>query len=148
MVENTLLGDALMISHILSIVLLGSSWTHAAVEGGDTLRASTMSAIFTRCAGLYDAAAMIQQSAGKSADTQVMTGYADGAEKTATALLMVSGVSEDQAEIMAGEQRRSQAMYHIAFLQAGNGGALVSTFTRCTKDYMPIQQSVLAAWRA
>jgi hypothetical protein len=49
---------------------------------------------------------------------------------------------------MADEQRRSQAMYHIAFLQAGNGDALVKGFARCTNDYMPIQKAVLSALRA
>jgi ribonuclease HI len=77
-----------------------------------------------------------------------MTDHADGAETTAIALLMVGGTSEDQAKVMARERRRSQAMYHIAFLQTGNSDALVKGFARCTNEYMPVQEAVLAALRA
>jgi hypothetical protein len=80
-----------------------------------------MSTIFTRCAGLYHAAALIQQAADKGFRCQVMTDHADGAEKVVMPLLMVSGTSEDQAEVMASERRHSQTAYHITFLQAGRG---------------------------
>jgi|SRR5688572_3970536 len=136
-----------MISHIMAVVLLGSSYTWSIADDA-VLQAPVMAIIFTRCAGLYDAAAMIQQSKGRTADAQVMTDHADGAERTAIALLMASGTLEDQAEVMTKERRRSQTMYHIAFLQTGSGDALVKTFTRCTNDYMPIQEAVLAALQA
>ena len=136
-----------MISHIMAVVLLGSSYTWRIADDA-VLQAPVMAAIFTRCAGLYDAAAMIQQSERRETDAQVMTDHANGAETTAIALLMVSGTSEDQAKVMARERRRSQAMYHIAFLQTGKGDALVKGFARCTNEYMPVQEAVLAALRA
>jgi hypothetical protein len=136
-----------MISHIMAVVLLGSSYTWVVADDA-VLQAPVLAGIFTRCAGLYDMAAMIQQSKGRDVDAQVMTDHGNGAEKAAAVLLMASGTPEDQAEVMADEQRRSQAMYHIAFLQAGNGNALVKGFARCTNDYMPIQKAVLSALRA
>jgi hypothetical protein len=135
-----------MISHIMAVVLLGSSYTWTVTDDA-VLQAPVLAGIFTRCAGLYDMAAMIQQSKGRDADAQVMTDHGNGAEKAAAALLMVSGTPEDQAKAMADEQRRSQAMYHIAFLQTGQGDALVRAWTRCTKEYMPVQEAVLAVLR-
>lgn len=136
-----------MISHIMAVVLLGSSYTWWVADDA-VLQAPVLASILTRCAGIYDMAAMIQQSKGRDADAQVMTNHGNDAEKAAAALLMVSGTVEDQANVTANEQRRSQAMYHMAFLQAGQGDALVKTWTRCTKEYMPIQEAVLTALRA
>ncbi len=137
-----------MISRTLGFLFIALSYTWTAAGSDTVLQAPVMAATFTRCAGLYDAAAMIQQFKKRNADAQVMAKYANGAETTAIALLMVSGTSKAQAKVMAREQRGLQTMYHIALLQAGNGDALINGFARCTNDYMPIQHAVLAALRA
>src|SRR4051794_9589692 len=126
-----------MVRHIVSALLIGLSYSWAATPSDAALGASAMASIMTRCSGLYDAAALIEQSSGRNANAKIMEARANNAQRTATALLVVSGTPKDQAETTAWEGRRSQALYHLAFLQTGSVGTLISALGRCTKDYLP-----------
>jgi len=137
-----------MISHMASIVLLGSLYSSAVAGADDAARAAAMAPGFTRCAGVYDAVAVFGQAIGRSANSRMMASRALDAERAATALLAVSGTPKDQAEATAREERMSQAFYQIALLRTGDAEPLVNALRQCTEDYLPVQNALLSAVRA
>src|SRR3954454_23080561 len=123
--------------------LAPTAHTSPQLSAEDRLWISSTVGAYERCAGVYDAGALVQAATGNPGAAQNLRDLGNGAEVTSwTLAIYFLGSPKDNAVAGAADRRKSQGAYLMGMLKAGNQAGFLEVFNQCQSVYGDTQTAV------